>query len=183
MTRRLQPLDLDAVIKVDKIPSAGRTVIIATDDEQREALAERLRVGEVQSFEANLVAQRFRGGIRAQGRVSGTITQPCVVTGEPVTQRIDEEIDRIFLPGRDEASEATAGAEIFVNLEDDDLPDYFDGNEIDLADVVLEVFALAIDLYPRAEGAELGAREKGDDPAESSPFAALRALKNDAPKT
>jgi uncharacterized metal-binding protein YceD (DUF177 family) len=66
-----------------------------------------------------------------------------------------------------------------VNLEDDDLPDYFEGNEIDLADLVLEVFALAIDLYPRKPGAELPEDMAGDDPAELSPFAALKALKKD----
>lgn len=179
MTRRPDPLDLDAVIKVDKIPSAGRTVAIRTDAEQREALAHRFKVSRVEAFSADVVAKRFRGGIRAEGRVWGAIEQPCGVTGDPVYQDIDEIVDRIFLPGHDAASEATAGAEIFVNLEDDDLPDYFEGNEIDLADVVLEVFALAIDLYPRKPGAALTGDAAGDDPAELSPFAALKALKKD----
>lgn len=172
-------IDLDAVVKVDKIPTDGRVVTIETDAGQREALAERFRVSEVTDFSAKVTASRFRGGIRAQGNVTGTVVQPCVVTGDPVTQAIDEPIDRIFLPGQDAASQATAGAEIFVNLEDDDLPDYFEGNEIDLADLVLEVFALAIDLYPRKPGAELPEGKAGDDPAELSPFAALKALKKD----
>lgn len=178
MKPRQEALDLDALVRVDKIPAAGREVTIETDAAQRDLIAERLKVSEVLDFSAHLTATRFRGGIRAQGRVSGTIVQPCVVTGDPVTQQIDEPIDRIFLPGQDAASEATAGAEIFVNLEDDDLPDYFEGEDIDLADLVLEIFALAIDLYPRKPGAEV-LETLGDDPAELSPFAALKALKKD----
>lgn len=172
-------IGLDAVVRVDKIPAAGRVIKIETDAEQRELLAARFKVSAVTEFSAEVTASRFRGGIRALGRVKGAVVQPCVVTGDPVDQRIEETVDRVFLPGRDAASDATAGAEIFVNLEDDDLPDYFDGDEIDLADLVLEIFALAIDLYPRAPGAALEEGRAGDDPAELSPFAALKALKKD----
>lgn len=171
--------DLDACIRVDKIPGAGRVVKIDADEKQREALAGRFGVSQVEAFAANVTASRFRGGIRATGNVDGTIVQPCVVTGEPVTQHISEPVDRVFLPGHDEASEATAGAEIFVNLEQDDLPDYYDGDEIDLGETVMEIFALAIDLYPRAPGAALEGGIAGDDPAELSPFAALKGLKGD----
>lgn len=178
MKPRQEALDLDARVRVDKIPAAGREVTIETDAAQRELIAERLKVSEVPAFSAHLLATRFRGGIRAKGKVVGTVVQPCVVSGDPVTQQIDEPIDRIFLPGQDAASEATAGAEIFVNLEDDDLPDYFEGDEIDLADLVLEIFALAIDLYPRKLGVEVPAI-LGDGPAQLSPFAALKVLKKD----
>ncbi|WP_417581201.1 YceD family protein [Pelagibacterium sp.] len=179
MTQRPDQFDLDAKIRVDKIPTAGRVTVIKTDAEQREVLAERLKVSEVTDFSAEVTATRFRGGIQAKGNVSGTVIQPCVVTGDPISQTISEPIDRVFLPGHDAASEATAGAEIFVNLEDDDLPDYFEGDEIDLADLVLEVFALAIDLYPRKPGAALAGEQAGDDPVELSPFAALKTLKKD----
>eukprot|EP00873_Tetraselmis_striata_P030334 jgi/Tetstr1/450598/TSEL_037634.t1 len=179
MTQRPDEFDLDAKIRVDKIPASGRVTVIKPDADQRAVLAERLKVSELTDFSAEVTATRFRGGIQAKGTVSGTVVQPCVVSGDPVSQTINEPIDRVFLPGHDAASEATAGAEIFVNLEDDDLPDYFEGDEIDLADLVLEVFALAIDLYPRKPGAELTEDQIGDDPAELSPFAALKTLKKD----
>nr|WP_246472968.1 DUF177 domain-containing protein [Pelagibacterium limicola] len=131
------------------------------------------------AFGAKVTATRFRGGIRAQGEVWGDVVQPCVVTGEPVHQAIRETVDRVYLPNRDETVEHGAGAEVFVNLEDDDFPDYFDGEEIDLADLITEVFALVIDLYPRLPGVSLPAEKAGDDPAELSPFAALKALKKE----
>lgn len=175
----MNEFDLDARIRVDKIPAAGRVVDVAADEQQREVLALRFRVDSLDSFGAKVAAIRFRGGIRAQGEVWGEVVQPCVVTGEPVHQAIRETVDRVYLPGRDEALEHGAGAEVFVNLEDDDFPDYFEGVEIDLADLITEVFALAIELYPRAPGAALPEDEAGDDPADLSPFAALKALKKD----
>ncbi len=179
MSQQADQIDLDARVRIDKIPASGRVVKIETDEDQREILAERFKVSEVNAFAATVTATKFRGGIRALGQVTGTIVQPCGVTGDPVTQDIDEPIDRVFLPGQDDASQVGAGAEVFVNLEDDDLPDYFEGDEIDLTELVTEIFALAIDLYPRAPGAELDAQSAGDDPALSSPFAALKALKKD----
>lgn len=179
MTRENGDIDLDALVRVDKIPPAGRVVTIGTDADQKEALAERLKVGAVTEFLADLLAVRFRGGIRVTGQVSGTVVQPCVVSGVPVSQTITERIDRIYLPGHDAAGQASAGAEIFVNLDDDDLPDYFEGETIDLTDLVLEVFALSIDLYPRAPGAQLPEDGIDDDPGGLSPFAALKALRKD----
>lgn len=175
----MDEFDLDARIRVDRIPAAGRVVDVAADEQQREDLALRFRVDALDSFGAKVNAIRFRGGIRAQGEVWGEVVQPCVVTGEPVHQAIRETVDRVYLPGRDEALEHGAGAEVFVNLEDDDFPDYFEGDEIDLADLITEVFALAIELYPRAPGAALPEDGAGDDPADLSPFAALKALKKD----
>lgn len=179
MKARSDELDLDALVQLDKVPAAGRTETIKTDETQRELLARRFDVDGVHAFDAKLVISRFRGGYRVEGDVAGTVVQPCVVTGDPVVQHIEQRIDRVFLPARDEAVQAGAGAEVFVNLEDEDFPDYFEGNEIDLADVAMEVFALAIDLYPRAPGAELPLQATGDDPAEASPFAALRQLGKD----
>jgi uncharacterized metal-binding protein YceD (DUF177 family) len=177
MTISPDTIDLDAGVVVDKIPANGRVVKVETDADQRAVLAERFDVSAVDAFSALVTATRFRGGIRVEGHVRGSVVQPCVITGDPVGQTIEEEVDRIFLPGKDRASEATAGAEVFVNLEDDDLPDYFEGNDIDLGPVLMEIFALAIDLYPRAPGAALPEEGVGDDPAELSPFAVLKGLK------
>lgn len=171
--------DLDARIKVDAIPAEGRLVSVDTDAVQREYLAERFQVRAVENFSASVTATRFRGGVRVQGEVQGAVVQSCIVTRDPVVQAISEPIDRVFLPGQHEADGAGAGAEVFVNLEDEDFPDYFEGNEIDLADLVMEIFALAIDLYPRAPGAHLPDGVAGDDPSDASPFAALESLKKD----
>lgn len=176
MTVSPDNLQFDAIVRRDQIPAEGRPVALKADDEQRAALAQRFAVTSVEAFAADVTASRFKGGVRVAGRVHGTVVQPCAVTGDPVTQFIDEPVDRVFLPGRDRNADARAGSETWVNLEDDAFPDYFEGNVIDLSDMLMEVFAMAIDLYPRAPGAELDAAAKGDDPANISPFSVLKGL-------
>ena len=100
-----------------------------------------------------------------------------MVSLEPVTQSIDEPVDRIFLPSGEKEYAGPAGAEVFVDLEGEDLPDHFEGNEADLTDLVVETVALAVDLYPRRDGESLAdVVPQADDLAEK-PFAALAALK------
>ncbi len=96
---------------------------------------------------------------------------------EPIAQQIAEPVDRIFLPSGEKDFAGPANAEIFVDLEGDDLPDHFEGNEADLSDLIVETLALAVDLYPREPGASLEDTGFKPDPDESSPFDVLKALK------
>ena len=49
-------------------------------------------------------------------------------------------------------AEPAPGAEVFVDLEGEDLPDHFDGPEADLSEWLIETLALALDPYPRKPG-------------------------------
>ena len=159
------------------MPANGRDVEVMPDAEERSAIAQRLGLSSIDRLAVKLHAVKFRGGIRVTGRLTATVTQPSVVTLEPVQQEIAEPVDRIFLPGEEKAYAGTADAEVFVDLEGDDLPDHFEGNEADLTDLIVETLALAVDLYPRGTGETLD--NKGDPPdATDSPFAALKALKD-----
>jgi len=101
--------------------------------------------------------------------------QPCVITFVPVPQDIEEPVDRIFLPASDGPKSSSAHPEIFVDLEGD-IPDHFEGNEVDLSELIIETVALALDPYPRAEGASLDQIEVPLDDDEVSPFASLKSL-------
>jgi hypothetical protein len=178
MTKRTEsPPLLDARIRLDQLPTAGKDLEVVADDRQRPAVAADLGLSEVRRLAARLKAVRFRGGIRVVGRLAAEIVQPCVVTFVPVTQVIDEPFDRVFLPA-DEMRQPThvPGAEIYVDPESEDDPDSFDGPEVDLTAALLEILALAVDPYPRAPGAEL---DTTGDPVDEDdmPFAALKGLK------
>ena len=101
--------------------------------------------------------------------------QTCVVTLDPVTTRVDQEVARTFLPA------ATASAEVFVDLDDDEIEPL--GDRIDLGLVAIEALALALPAYPRRPGATLEAASAAGrgvaplDEAELKPFAALAALR------
>lgn len=168
---------LDATLRLDSMPAAGRDVTIRPTDDDRVAIAALIGVTSVDALTASLHAIKFRGGFRVTGTVKAQITQPSVVSLEPVTQSIDEPVDRIFLPSGEKEYAGPAGAEVFVDLEGEDLPDHFEGNEADLTDLVVETVALAVDLYPRRDGESLAdVVPQADDLAEK-PFAALAALK------
>jgi hypothetical protein len=58
---------------------------------------------------------------------------------------------------------------------DDEVPDEIDNLHYDLAEPLLEEFALALDPYPRAPGVEFAAPAE-DDQKPESPFAVLKNL-------
>lgn len=167
----------DASVRLDSMPVTGRDVDLAPDEAERAALAQKLGVTSVDHLEVKLHAVRFRGGIRVTGRLTGAVTQPSVVTLEPVSQQIAEPVDRVFLPGGEKDYAGAANAEIFVDLSGEDIPDHFEGNEADLTALIVETLALAVDLYPRGEGESLDDLGLATDVPEESPFAALKALK------
>ena len=176
MSRPEAPL-FDAIVRIDRLPAAGRELDVALDADTRQALADELRLSAVELFEARLTVVPLRGGIRAQGRLTARVVQPSVVTFEPVTQDIDEPIDRVFLPEPTGHAKPTPGSEVFIDLEDDDFPDHIDGPEVDLSALLVETLALAIDPYPRLPGESLDALGLGSDNGAGGPFADLAKLK------
>ena len=166
-----------ASVRLDSMPATGRDVEVLPDAEERGALASAVGVTSVDALEAKLHAVKVRGGIRVTGRLTAAVTQPSVVTLEPLTQQIAEPVDRVFLPGGEKPYAGPANAEIFVDLEGDDIPDHFEGNEADLTDLIVETLALAIDLYPRGPDESVDALGLKPEPVEDHPFAALKALK------
>ncbi|HTJ59432.1 MAG TPA: DUF177 domain-containing protein [Devosiaceae bacterium] len=173
--RQEAPL-LDASFRIDHIPPEGRQIEVRATDAQRAVIAERLDILAVDRLEAKLSLTRFRGGLRVLGRVVAVSEQPCIVTFVPVRQEINEEIDRVFLPAAEQPKSGGTHSEVFVDLETDEMPDYFDGHEVDLSDAIVETVALALDPYPRAEGASLDDMSVPEDDAEVSPFAGLKSL-------
>ena len=127
---------------------------------------------------------RLSGTLRAEGSdgwrldatLGATVTQPCVITAEPVTTRIDAPVTRLFL--RD-FTETTEEAEFDGDDEAEPL-----GEAIDLSHVLTEALALALPDYPRLPGAELGEARiapPGSAPLrdeEVKPFAGLARLRD-----
>jgi uncharacterized metal-binding protein YceD (DUF177 family) len=112
-----------------------------------------------------------------RGRLGATVVQPCVVTLEPVTTRIDTDITRRFLLHWQEPE----GEE--VEMPEDDSTEPL-GTWIDPATVMAEALALAVPEYPRKDEAELGQlvhTRPGEAPMtdeDARPFAGLAGLRD-----
>lgn len=172
-----QPI-FDAIVRIDRLPSAGRSISVDADEATRAAIAERMNILSVERFVANLNVAPFRGGLRALGHLDAEVHQASVVSFEPVPESISEEVDRVFLPAPKQGKPAAPGTEIFVDLEDDDFPDHIDGPEVDLSALLLETLALALDPYPRAAGESVDSLGLKINEPEEHPFAKLAALKS-----
>ena len=106
---------------------------------------------------AGLRKLSFVGQLRPVGKtdwqleatLGATVVQPCVVTLEPVTTRIDTSVRRQFV------ADYTDPEDPEVEMPEDDTTEAL-GAWIDPAIVMQEALALAVPDYPRKEGAELG---------------------------
>lgn len=167
----------DASIRLDSMPTVGRDLTLSVNAEDRQAIAAQLGITAVEKLDVKLHAVRFKGGIRVTGRLAATAVQPSVVSLEPVTERVEEPIERVFLPGGQKDYAGPADAEIFVDLDGEDVPDHFEGNEADLSALIVETLSLALDPYPRLPGESLGELRDAGDTGADLPFAGLKILK------
>ncbi len=110
-------------------------------------------------------------------KLGATAVQACVVTGEPVTTRIDTQVTRRYLADFEEPE----GDEI--EMPEDDSAEPLPAS-IDLGAVMEEALSLALPDFPRAEGVDavdLTVTEPGVAPMtdeDAKPFAGLKALKD-----
>ena len=166
-------------LRVGELPSKKPTRFALEPDAQtRAAIAGELDLIELKKlrFEGTLTP-RGRHDWRLDADLGATVVQPCVVTLDPVTTRLDETVARSYLADWHEPE----GDE--VEMPEDDtteaLPDV-----IDLGRVMIEALALALPLYPRAPGVapvEVVVTEPGVAPLTDEaarPFAGLKALKD-----
>ncbi len=182
MTTDKQDIPLiDACVRLDSLPPTGRNLDVAATDGQRQAIAARLDILSVESLTAHLLARPLKGGIEVSGTLAADVTQACVVSFDPVPEHITQKLLRLFLHGSRDEPDPMPGAEVYVDLEGEDLPDHFDGPEADFSEWLIETLALALDPYPRKPGVEIDSAYRDEEEDGDSPFAALKALKPTKP--
>lgn len=149
-------------------------VHLRPDAAARAAVAEDLGILAVRKLDfAGTLEPEGRTGWRLAARLGATVVQACIVTGAPVTTRIDADILRRWLP--DAAEPEAAEAELPEDVTIEPLRP-----QVDAGEVMREELSLALPDWPRAEGAAL---PDGAEPAEPvpddrpNPFAALAALR------
>jgi len=169
------------VLRLSRLPREGTAFEIVPDAAARAVLVETLGLLDLRKL-------RLAGRIRAEGArdwllsatLGATVVQPCVVTLEPVTTRIEEAVTRRYSP-QAEPAEPTPGEEVEMPEDDtlEPLPEV-----LDLDALLAEALALALPAFPRSTSAELGslrAAPEGVEPLSDEdlrPFAALAGLRD-----
>jgi uncharacterized metal-binding protein YceD (DUF177 family) len=170
-------------VRVGHISVNPVTVRVEASPAELKGLADLWQVLAVSSLSAELQIGRWKkDGVRVRGRVEAEIVQACVVTLDPVTSRIDETFEQLFVPEGSKLARVVLSdtAEMVLDPEGPDLPETFVGDTIDVGEVVAELAAMAIDPYPRKESVEFVDRIESDvstDAAKPSPFAVLKDWK------
>jgi len=169
---------------VTTLPFSGHPVKLRPNEAERAALANAAGITALPVLEADLVVKRWRrDGVEITGELNARVEQPCVITLDPVFQDIHESFRFTFLPERSPLATPVGRTdrELVLDPEGEDPPETYSGDTIDVWAVVFEVLVLAIDPFPRVQGAELvtsdpeGADQ--DTKGKQSPFSVLRTLK------
>ena len=167
----------DNVVKSSSI-TREREFALRPNAEERAALAEAMAIRAVRklSFTGRLLPEGT-SDLTLEASLGATVVQNCGVTDKPVVTRIDELVLRRYLKKIDDPD----GDE--DEMPEDDTVEPLTP-EINLSAVMAEALALALPLWPRAEGVEpvnLSVTEPGKAPMtdeDARPFAGLAALRD-----
>ena len=169
MQKHMQHMSLDAVIDVETLPFSGPlSRVIVCSAEECAMLTSRFGFADLASLTATMKIKRAGPAHwDVTGNLKAEVTQVCGVTGDPVPESVDFQIEERYGLAHDE------GVDVEVSL--DGAEPLVDG-AIDLGEIVAQSLAIAVDPWPRSAGApqnfQLGDGEK------EHPFAGLAALKS-----
>ena len=167
-----------SALRVSGLPQRGQTAFnIRPESSDLTQIAQKLDLLALRklSFEGTVSASGSADW-QLKGKLGATVVQPCAVTLEPVTTRIDMPVSRLYVQNYVEP-ETTE-----IEMPDDETVEALTA-WIDPSAVMLEALDLALPMYPRSDGAELGmvsVSEPGVKPMtdeDAKPFAGLAALK------
>lgn len=155
---------------------------LAPSGQERAAIAEWAGISALPALAlTGTLTPKGRSDWYLEAELTATVVQPCVITLAPVTSTLREAVERRYLADmpQPEADE--------IEMPEDDSLEPLPAT-IDLGAVMLEALELALPLYPRAPGAELGAlqvSEPGAAPLTDDvlrPFAGLAGMFKNKPE-
>ena len=171
------PPEFSRPFAIDDIEPKGSMVELIADPEERRLLAERFDLLALDRLVARLTVTRGASGIpiRVRGRLQASVVQSCVVSLEPVASEIDEPVEAEYGPA------SAVGPEEVVQLDQPDPPEPLEGDSLELGELVAQHLSVALDPYPRKEGAQPPEwrnpeRVEGEADADN-PFSVLASLR------
>jgi hypothetical protein len=162
------------LVPLDRLAPAPSAFRVAPGPAALAALARRFGLLSLDRLAADLAVRRTAAGAEATGQLSASVTQACIVSGEPVASEIGEPVAIRFepLPQAEDLELDAAALDTFP----------IEAGRIDLGEAVAQLLAAALDPWPRASEEVLASarqvlrseEEDAADRAATGPFAALR---------
>lgn len=139
------------------------------------ALAERFGIPALRGLTARFRRRPYPGGgLLIAGRLKAAPVQLCVISLEPVAEKVDAPFSLVVLPAEAALSEDPDGPDEILA----DASGYFD-----LGEAIAEELSLSLNPYPRSPEAKLPESVAGEEAnLARNPFAKLAALRSDKEK-
>ena len=161
-------------VDLSSLSQAGSLIDFAAQGEELMRLARWADVVAVHAFGAKVTLQKLsQTRFSFAAEFAADIEQKCVVTLEPVFSHIERNIARELRYSRRPVED---GGELTLAAGDDEAPDTIGDLHYDLVAPLLEEFSLAIDPYPKKDGASFAAPADATE-TPPNPFAVLESLK------
>ena len=139
-------LELSRPVSLSKIGPRGFEVTISATPEECARLAARMDIPAIQSLECffRLVREDDGVSVFALGRLQAHLTRVCVVSLEEFETTLKEEFELRFVPAGMTQDDPDPN-------QTDEVP--YETNTIELGEAAAEQLGLALDPYPRMDGA------------------------------
>lgn len=169
-------------VNVRRLPALGTMIKLEASTKDLPILTSHLALEDMSSFAAQLKFRPWaRDGVQVEGKLSAILDTQCPLTLNPVSQVIDTDFTAKFAPEGSKLAKPRLNdeGEMVFDLDVDDIPDVYEGEELDAWAIAIEYLLLEIDLFARADGAEFAQNPVADDTVDekTSPFAVLQPLK------
>ena len=159
--------EFSRVFRAHDVGGVTREQTIEAEPAEREGLARRFGLIDLEALTAAVTMRREAVGIRVTGTVNARGNQACVATAEPVPFLLSEPIALLLTDVAPEGDE--------IELAEPDLDtERLEGDIIDMGEIAAQALALALDPYPRSTVAAPGVLSEEQARVISSPFSVLR---------
>lgn len=167
--------EMSRITDLTRLPQKGMILEISAQKDELAQIAKRFSLLEISDLSARVTLSGQKS-VRVKGSFAATVTQRCVVTLEPVVEKVTGTFDEVYTS---EIQTLRPEELIEIDMEAEERLPMGDG-KVDIGELVLEHFALALNPYPKKAGLHTDFFYKDEAPEDElaeNPFAKLAELK------
>jgi hypothetical protein len=141
------------VLKLHEVSRGPLQITLEAGVGDRSDIAERLGLEAMSRFHAQILAKPWLDGLELTGRFEAVVEQICGVSLDPFEQMVRGELDVRIVPASSPHAPPPATGDLELDADGPDTPDVIPGDDVELAEYLIEHLSLELDPFPRKPGA------------------------------